>query len=135
MEGWMKRERLHIVEEVTLRSRGSLINILHVRNLITRLTPDKTVNLSFNALIQRSQSPRFSLSFSLEKEDAAKEEGRSLLDMAWRMKGCDSSEITLKMTWPEGAQPEAVGKILLSLGSESEPFIASMEAKASRRSP
>jgi hypothetical protein len=135
LEGWMKRERLHIVEEVTLRSRGSLINILHVRNLITRLTPDKTVNMSLNALIQRSQSPRFSLSFSLEKEDAAKEEGRSLLDMAWRIKGCDSSDVTLKLVWPDGAQPEAVGKILLSLGSESEPFIASMEAKASRRSP
>ena len=128
----MKRERLHTVEEITLRSRGSLINILHVRNLITRLTPDKTVNLSLNALIQRSQSPRFSLSFSLEKEDTTKEEGRSLLDMAWRIKGCDSSEVTLKMTWPEGTQPEAVGKILTSLGSDSEPFIASMEVKASR---
>jgi hypothetical protein len=133
LEGWMKRERLHTVEEITLRSRGSLINILHVRNLITRLTPDKTVNLSLNALIQRSQSPRFSLSFSLEKEDTTKEEGRSLLDMAWRIKGCDSSEVTLKMTWPEGTQPEAVGKILTSLGSDSEPFIASMEVKASRQ--
>jgi hypothetical protein len=91
------------------------------------------VNLSLNALIQRSQSPRFSLSFSLEKEDTTKEEGRSLLDMAWRIKGCDSSEVTLKMTWPEGTQPEAVGKILTSLGSDSEPFIASMEVKASRQ--
>lgn len=83
----------------------------------------------------RSQSPRFSLSFSLEKEDTSKEEGRSLLDMAWRIKGCDSSEVTLKLAWPEGTQPEAAGKILTSLGSESEPFIASMEAKASRQKP
>jgi len=87
LEKRMKRERWRSVEEVTLRMSGPLINLLHIRNLVTRLAPEKAIDIRINTTISRPRSPRYTLTFELSKQDAATEEGRHLLDTAWRMKG------------------------------------------------
>jgi hypothetical protein len=54
--------------------------------------------------------------------------------MAWRMKGAEACDITLTLTWAAGAEPHQAAGALRSLGEGvTEPFIASLEAKVSRR--
>ena len=84
LETRMRRDKFHTVDEVTLRVGGPIINLLHIRNLLTRLAPERSIDIRLNTQIRRSKSPQYSLAFDLSKQDAATEEGRSLLDMSWR---------------------------------------------------
>ena len=130
----IRREKFHTVDEVTLKISGPLINLLHIRNLLTRLAPEKSIDINISSDIRRPRSPRYTLVFDLNKQDAATEEGRSLLDIAWRMKGAERCDTTLTMKWSAGAELEDVVKIIRSLGEgASEPLLASLEAKVSRR--
>jgi len=131
----MRREKFHTVDEVVMRTSGPLINLLHIRNLITRLTPDRSCDIQLSATIQRPRAPRYTLTFDLKKEDAGTDEGRSLLDTAWKMKGAETCDSTLTLKWPEaGTEPENAAKILRSLSEgATEPLVASLEAKVSRR--
>jgi len=134
LETKMRRENFHIVDEATLRTSGPLINLLHIRNLLTRLAPEKSIDIQLNANIQRAHSPRYSLSFDLSKKDAATDEGRTLLDVAWRMKGAETCDTILTIKWPAGAESHEATSVIRSLGEGvTEPFIASLEAKVSRR--
>lgn len=70
----------------------------------------------------------------LPKEEASLEEGKSLLDLAWRMKGVEYCEMTLTLEWENGSTPEKVSELLRSLGEGAkETLIARLEAKVSRR--
>jgi len=130
----IRRETFHTVDEVTLKITGPLINLLHVRNLLTRFAPEKSIEINISSDIRRPRSPRYTLTFELNKQDAATEEGRSLLDLAWRMKGAERCDTTLTMKWSSGAEPEEAARIIRSLGEgASESLIASLEAKVSRR--
>ena len=134
LETRMRRDKFHTVDEVTLRMGGPIINLLHIRNLLTRLAPERSIDIRLNTQIRRSKSPQYSLTFDLSKQDAATEEGRSLLDMAWRMKGAETCDTNLTIKWDPGAEPEEASRIIRSLAEgASEPFIASLEAKVSRR--
>lgn len=134
LETRMRREKFHLVDEAILRSSCPIINILYVKNLLTRLAPDKEINIDLKSNIRRSRSPQYSLTFGLNKQDVATEEGRSLLDMAWRMKGVETCDIILTLNWPAGSEPEKATRIIRGLGEgAAEPFIASLEAKVSRR--
>ena len=49
------------------------------------------------------------------------------------MKGVDTSDLTLRIEWPDGTDIDSASRILRSLSTGSEPFIASMEANVSRK--
>uniref|UniRef100_A0A6M3M1B0 Uncharacterized protein n=1 Tax=viral metagenome TaxID=1070528 RepID=A0A6M3M1B0_9ZZZZ len=129
----MKRDRYPVLNEATLRVSGNLAAVLQIQNLLTRLAPEKGVQIELNARITRAHSPSYSLTFNLDKDDASRDEGRNILDTAWRMKGVDASDLTLRISWPDGTDIDSASRILRSLSTGSQPFIASMEANVSRK--
>jgi len=129
----MRRDRFHMVDEATMRIQGPIIKLLYIKNLFTRLAPDKSINMLLQADIRRSRYPKYNLSAEISKRDISNEEGSHLLDTVWRMKGAERCDATLTMRWPEGAKPEDASRVIRSLGEGvSEPLIASLEAKVSR---
>lgn len=130
----MRRDKFRVVDEATMKIQGPIIKLLYIKNLFTRLAPDRTTNLLLQAEIRRSRSPKYSLSLTVSKWDMTKEEGSSLLDTAWRIKGAERCDTTLTLRWPEGAKPEDAARVIRSLGEGvSEPLIASLEAKVARK--
>lgn len=133
LETMMKRDRLPLLEEITLRTSGHLLNILQIKNLMTRLSPDKAVTMNLEVTLRRTSEPRYTLQFTVDKKDASSDEGKNLLDIAWKMKGCESSDIRLLIKWTTGTTGEEASKLLRTLSGGDEAFIASLEAKVSRR--
>lgn len=133
LEKKVRREKFTEVNSMNLSMSGNLLHLLGVKNLLTRLFPEKECEARVTANIGRRKSPRYTLTFDLMKDDISSDEGKTLLDLAWRFKGAEECEITLTLDWQNGLSPEDAGKVLTSLTEGSkEPIIARLEAKVSR---
>jgi hypothetical protein len=122
------------VDKINLSISGHLNNILQIKNLMTRLAPEKTIKMSFRGIIRRSTAPRYSIHFDMTKEDAQTEEGRQILEQSWRIKGAETCDLYLEVNWPKGTTAEKAGNLIRSLDDgATEPFIARMETHLSRQ--
>jgi len=112
---------------------GNQLYLLAIKNLLTRLFPAKDIEARLTVDLGRHRSPQFALHLDMSKEEAAQEEGKTILDLTWRVKGVDHCDITLLLNWSKGIQPEEVGRILRSLGEDGkETMVARLEARVGR---
>jgi hypothetical protein len=120
------RDRFSKVYDMTLKiSSSDATQLLDIKNLIIRLGPERNCNIRISGTIARSRSPNYTISFEMNKEDAQKEEGKSMLDLLWRLKGVDSLQVRLELKWGEPVKPEDAAGVLRSLGKD---IVASLEA-------
>jgi len=130
------RDKFNRVDQLTIRMAESDLmsaTILSIKNLLTRLAPDRDVSARLELSIRRPNSPRFSYSLEATKEDFQSEEGKSALDMAWKLKGALDYELALTIGWENGSTPENAAGLLRSIqkGSEGQ-LVASLEARVRR---
>jgi hypothetical protein len=130
-----RRDRFNQVNAIIVTMNdANQMNLISIKNLFTRLAPDKEVAASITSSLSRPHSPKFILSFDANKEDIAKEEGKSLIDLAWHLKGAEFCEIKLTLEWENGSTPEHVAELLRSMQKGAqERMMASLEARVGRR--
>jgi len=129
----MKREHLDKVNMIKLTMSGNQVYLASIKNFLTKITPDKEIDARLNATLVRFASPSFDLTFEITKDEANTEEGRSIMDLSWRLKGCNNTDISLVLDWKEGGNSESVIRLIKSLNEgSSEPIRARMDARMSR---
>jgi hypothetical protein len=130
-----RRDKFDNISSITLRmSDAELTNLINIKNLFTRLSPEKDVVARLEATIQRPRQPKFTLTLDISKEDLSQEEGKSLFDVAWRLKGAEDCEMTLSLEWKSGSSPEQVSELIRSITKGSDqPMVGSLEARVGRR--
>jgi len=112
---------------------GSPTALVHLRNLLTKLETSKTVEIKLHSTVSRFAGPHYDIEFDLDREGLGTDEAKAILDLAWRLVGCDQFSATLTLSWSEGAKPQAVADLIRSLkGTEREPLKASLEAQLQR---
>ncbi|NHV98109.1 MAG: ATP-binding protein [Thaumarchaeota archaeon] len=120
------RDRFTKVNSVILKiSSNDAGQLLEIKNLLTRLGPERNCNIRLSGSITRPRSPSYTISFEINKEDLQKEEGKSMLDLLWRLKGIDSLQVRLELKWGEPVKPEDAAGVLRSLGKD---IVAGLEA-------
>jgi len=121
------------VLSASLRFMGSPTALVHLRNLLTKLETSKTVEIKLHSTVSRFAGPHYDIEFDLDREGLGTDEAKAILDLAWRLVGCDQFSATLTLSWSEGAKPQAVADLIRSLkGTEREPLKASLEAQLQR---
>jgi hypothetical protein len=129
MEKRATRDRFTKVNSMILKiSSNDAGQLLNVKNLLTRLGPERNCKIRLSGSIARFRSPNYTVSFEMNKEDTQREEGKSMLDLLWRFKGVESLEVQLELKWDEPVKPEDAAGVLRSLGKD---MVASLEAKVS----
>jgi len=120
------RDRFTRVHGLTLRTLSQDPRyILEMKNILVRLAPEKTCSVKLTGTMSRAREPYYTVSFEVSKEDAQKDEGKSLLDNIWKLKGTESLDIHLEIKWTEPVKPEEAARILRSM---SRDIVASLEA-------
>lgn len=133
LEKRIRRGRFNQVEYLNLRMAGKHLYLLDVKNLLTRISSDKTCSARVTTDLGRSKAPLYTVHFDLNKDDVGREEGKTILDLAWRLKGVESCTISLMLEWPDGASPEDVVTLLRGLAEGSkEEIVASLEGRVRR---
>ncbi|MEM2057519.1 MAG: DUF499 domain-containing protein, partial [Thermoproteota archaeon] len=89
------------------------------RNVLTKYMPEKNLDMRITGTIIRSRSPKYTLTFDLEKDSAQKEEGRTLLENIWRIKGPESVDLRLELKWNQPTKTEEVTQILRTLRKDT----------------
>jgi len=130
LETFMKREHFDKVNWIKLQMSGKQIYLASIKNFLTKIAPDQNIKPILHVRLARPRSPNFDLTFEIGKEDINTDEGRSLMDLSWKIKGTEYVDISLQLEWSEGENTEKVVNLLKSLGDGStEPIIARMDAK------
>ncbi|MEM2057784.1 MAG: DUF499 domain-containing protein [Thermoproteota archaeon] len=131
LEKKSKNEKFTRVYSATIRTNVSDPTLLQeFRNVLTRYMPEKNLDIRITGTITRSRSPTYTFTFDLEKDSAQKEEGRTLLENIWRIKGAESVDFRLKLEWNEPVKPEEVGQILRTLRKDT---IFNLEAEVGKQ--
>ena len=87
------------------------------RNLITRYKPEKNYNIRLTGTIERSRTPRYTVTFDVDKESAHAEEGKSLLENVWRLKGAETVDLKLELSFNTPIKTEELENIIRTLPS------------------
>ncbi|MEM4546914.1 MAG: DUF499 domain-containing protein [Nitrososphaerota archaeon] len=120
LEKKSKTERFTRVYSAVIRTNVPDPTLLQeFRNVLTRYMPEKNLNIRITGTITRSRSPKYTFTFELEKDSAQREEGKSLLENIWRIKGAESVDFRLELKWNEPVKPEDVGQILRTLRKDA----------------
>lgn len=135
LETFMKREHYDKIDWLKIQMSQKQVYLASIKNFLTKIEPDQNIKPILQVQLSRPRSPNFDLSFKIEKDDINTEEGRSILDMSWKIKGTEYVDISLELEWTDGENTEKVVQLLKSLGDGStEPIVARMSAKMSKRS-
>jgi len=100
--------------------------IQEFRNVITRYMPERNLKIKLKGTLSRSKTPYYSVTFEVDKETSQREEGRSLLENLWRLKGAESVELSLELEWSQPTTPEQLISIIRTLKSD---LLISLQAK------
>jgi len=135
LETYMKREHYDKIDWLKIHMSGKQVYLASIKNFLTKIEPDQNIKPILTVQLSRPRSPNFDLSFQIEKEDINTEEGKSILDMSWKLKGAEFVDMSLELEWADGENTDKVVQLLKSLGDGSvEPIFARMDAKMSKRS-
>jgi len=104
--------------------------IQEFRNVITRYMPERNLKIKLKGTLSRSKAPYYSVTFEVDKETSQREEGRSLLENLWRLKGAESVELSLELEWSQPTTPEQLISIIRTLKSD---LLISLQAKVGRQ--
>ncbi|HZW56641.1 MAG TPA: DUF499 domain-containing protein [Nitrososphaerales archaeon] len=130
-----RRDKFDHISTITLKmSEADQMNLINIKNLFTRLFPEKDISARLEATLQRPRLPKFTLTIDVTKEDTSQEEGKNLFDVAWKLKGTEYCDMTLILEWENGSTPEQVADLIRSLAKDSKNHIvASLEARVGRK--
>lgn len=131
LEKKVKTEKITSIHKAVIKTNSPEPIVLHeLRNIITRYSPERELGLRMVGSISRTRSPRYTVTFDVEKDSAQSEEGKSLLENLLKLKGADAADIKLELTWNTPTKPEELTKILRTLKGD---MIISLEAEVARQ--
>jgi 6-pyruvoyl-tetrahydropterin synthase len=104
--------------------------IQELRSIITRYMPERNLRIKLKGALSRSRAPYYSVTFEVDKETSQKEEGRSLLENLWKLKGAESVELELELEWSQPTTPEQLISIIRTLKSD---LLISLQAEVGRQ--
>jgi hypothetical protein len=92
--------------------------------------PERNLRIKLKGTLSRSAAPFYSVTFEIDKESSQKEEGKSLLENLWKLKGTESVDLNLELEWIEPAAPEQLISIIRTLRGD---LLISIQAKVGRQ--
>ncbi|MBT5171564.1 MAG: ATP-binding protein [Candidatus Nitrosopelagicus sp.] len=135
LDTFMKRDHFDKVTWIKLEMSEKQIYLASIKNFLTKMEPEQNIQIHLDVRLLRPSHPNFELSFVINKDEINTEEGKSILDLSWKVRGVENVEISLDLTWNDGVSRDEAIKIIKSLGDGSvEPINARMHAKMSRGS-
>ena len=136
LDTFMKREHFDNIIWLKLQMSEKQIYLASIKNFLTKMEPEPELKIDLNVKLVRPASPNFELNFVITKDDINTDEGKSILDLSWKLKGVVYTDISLELTWDDGISQDKIINIIKSLGDgSSDPINARMEAKMSRGAP
>lgn len=127
----VKTEKVISIYKATIKTNSiDLIALQELRNIITRYSPEREIEIMMHGHISRSRSPRYTIAFEIGKESTQNEEGKSLLESLWKLKGAEAADIKLELKWNTPAKPEELTKILRTLRND---IVVSLETEVARQ--
>lgn len=136
LDTFMKREHYDQVTWLKLQMSEKQIYLASIKNFLTKMEPETDLKIRLDVKLLRPASPNYELSFIINKDDIITDEGKSILDLSWKLKGVEIVDISLELTWDDGISRDKVINVIKSLGDgSSEPINARMDAKMSREAP
>jgi hypothetical protein len=131
LERKRKTERFTKVYKAVIKTSlpdASLIQEL--RSVMTRYMPERNLRIKLKGTLLRSAAPFYSVTFEIDKESSQKEEGKSLLENLWKLKGTESVDLNLELEWIEPAAPEQLISIIRTLRGD---LLISIQAEVGRQ--
>jgi hypothetical protein len=131
LERKRKTERFTKVYKAVIKTSlpdASLIQEL--RSVMTRYMPERNLRIKLKGTLSRSAAPFYSVTFEIDKESSQKEEGKSLLENLWKLKGTESVDLNLELEWIEPAAPEQLISIIRTLRGD---LLISIQAEVGRQ--
>jgi ribosomal protein L24 len=104
--------------------------IQELRSIMTRYMPERNLRIKLKGTLSRSAVPYYSVTFEIDKESSQKDEGKSLLENLWKLKGAESVDLNLELEWIEPTTPEQLISIIRTLRSE---LLISIQAEVGRQ--
>jgi ribosomal protein L24 len=104
--------------------------IQELRSVMTRYMPERNLRIKLKGTLSRSAAPSYSITFEIDKESSQKEEGKSLLENLWKLKGAESVDLNLELEWIEPAAPEQLISIIRTLRGD---LLISIQAEVGRQ--
>ena len=133
LDTFMKRDHFDKVTWVKLQMSDKQIYLASIKNFLTKMEPEQNIQILLDVRLLRPAHPNFELSFIINKDEINTDEGKSILDLSWKIKGVENIDISLEITWNDGILRDDAIKIIKSLGDGStDPITARMHAKMSR---
>ena len=133
LDTFMKREHFDKVTWIKLQMSEKQIYLASIKNFLTKMAPDRDLNIKLDVKLVRPISPNYELTFVITRDDINTDEGKSILDLSWKLKGVEHTDISLELTWEDGISRDKAINIIKSLGDGStEQIDARMDAKMSR---
>ena len=104
--------------------------IQELRSIMTRYMPERNLRIKLKGTLSRSAVPYYSVTFEIDKESSQKDEGKSLLENLWKLKGAESVDLNLELEWIEPTTPEQLISIIRTLRSD---LLISIQAEVGRQ--
>jgi hypothetical protein len=131
LEKKMKTEHIKQIHSATIKTNIPDASLLQeLRSILTRYLPERNLNIRLTGKLTRTSPPRYEIAFETDKETAQKEEGKSILENVWKLKGAESAELRLELEWSQPIKPEELANIIRTLKPE---LIISLQAEVSRQ--
>jgi 6-pyruvoyl-tetrahydropterin synthase len=130
LEKKMRTEHFKHIRSATIKTNIPDASLLQeLRSILTRYLPERNLNIRLTGTLTRTRPPKYEITFETDKETAQKEEGKSILENIWKLKGAESVELRLELKWNQPIRPEELANIIRTLNPE---LIISLQAEVSR---
>lgn len=126
-----KTDKFTYINRATLKiDIPDIMMIEEFRNIITRYTPERNLEIRLTGTITRNRPPTYNITFHIDKESAQKEEGKSLLENLRKLRGVETMNLKLELRWQQSTKPEELANILRIIKSDT---LLSLEVEVGRQ--
>jgi len=130
LEKKMKTEQFKYVRRATIKTNIPDASLLQeLRSILTRYLPERNLNIRLTGTLTRTTLPKYEITFEIDKQNSQREEGKSILENIWKLKGAESVDLRLELEWSQPTKPEELANILRTLKPD---LIISLEAEVSK---
>ncbi len=130
LEKKMKTEQFKYVRRATIKTNIPDASILQeLRSILTRYLPERNLNIRLTGTLTRTTPPKYKITFEIDKQNSQREEGKSILENIWKLKGAESVDLQLELEWSLQTKPEELSNILRTLKPD---LIISLQAEVSK---
>ncbi len=130
LEKKMKTEQFKHIHGATIKTNIPDASLLQeLRSILTRYLPERNLNIRLKGTLTRRRPPEYEITFQTDKETAQKEEGKSILENIWKLKGAEYVELRLELKWSQPTKPDELANILRTLKPD---LIISLQTEVSK---